>query len=79
MSVFGVTACRHSVAVFTVLGDEGIASPDFPEGSHTVTAHAAPPVAHFVLDISIVETGPSKSMLLEDTDDSCDTQKEGDC
>jgi FxLD family lantipeptide len=39
----------------------------------------APPVDPFDLDISIVESGDAVNVLLGNTDDGCDTQKQGDC
>jgi FxLD family lantipeptide len=33
----------------------------------------------FDLDVRIVEAGPSTAMQLGDTDDGCDTLKDGDC
>jgi FxLD family lantipeptide len=33
----------------------------------------------FALDVTVVETGPGRLALLADTDDNCDTKKNGDC
>lgn len=33
----------------------------------------------FDLDVRIVEFGPVAAALLADTDDGCDTKKDGDC
>lgn len=33
----------------------------------------------FDLDVRIVETGPVAGVLMANTDDGCDTQKNGDC
>jgi FxLD family lantipeptide len=33
----------------------------------------------FALDVTIVEAGPGRLALMADTDDNCDTKKDGDC
>ncbi|WP_306209562.1 FxLD family lanthipeptide [Actinoplanes sp. RD1] len=33
----------------------------------------------FDLDVRLVEFGPTSALLLANTDDGCDTQKQGDC
>lgn len=33
----------------------------------------------FDLDMTLVESGPVAAALLGDTDDGCDTKKDGDC
>jgi len=33
----------------------------------------------FALDVRIVESGPDNAQLFANTDDGCDTQKQGDC
>ena len=36
-------------------------------------------VSEFELDVRLVEYGPVAAVLLGDTDDGCDTKKDGDC
>jgi FxLD family lantipeptide len=45
----------------------------------TQTGHAEVTQDAFDLDVSIVEAGDAVNVLLANTDDGCDTRKDGDC
>jgi FxLD family lantipeptide len=49
-----------------------------PKGN-TVTTSATTAPGRFDLDVRIVEAAPPGTVLLGDTDDGCDTLKDGDC